>query len=550
MGEYGGKPENRIRDGWATELMDGLLATWRALDVRRRIMLVGATVLALGGVLLIGQYASKPGMALLYSGLDPAAAGEVVGALEQMGIPYELAGDAIRVAEGERDRARLALARDGLPQQGQAGYELLDTISGFSTTTDMFNAAFWRAKEGELARTIAASPAVRAARVHIAPPGQQGFARQPAPPSASITVTAAGGAVPVSAASGFRFLVALAVPGLSPEQVAVIDSRNGVILAPGAETPAVALNGAAAAREDRLRGEIEALLAARVGPQNARVSVSVEIDRSAETLSERRLDPESRVVVHSDTEEIADESRGSDPSVTVASNLPDGEAAAGGERSATRTESRERSNFDYDETRRERVKSPGAVQRLSVAVLVDGIRTVADDGTSEWQPRPQQELDALRGLVRAAVGYDEARGDVVTVESMAFQPPPELGTSAESGVAERFFERNAFAMLQILVLAGVVLVIVLTVLRPLLLRPRGPELPLLADGEGPAALGLAGEAGGEAVAIDAPGENEEFGDALFNLPDRETLRAAVNQFPEQSASTLRDWLDQGDEDAA
>ncbi|MEO1315752.1 MAG: hypothetical protein AAFW01_04035, partial [Pseudomonadota bacterium] len=149
-----------------------------------------------------------------------------------------------------------------------------------------------------------------------------------------------------------------------------------------------------------------------------------------------------------------------------------------------------------------------------------------------------------------AVGYDEARGDVVTVESMAFQPPPELGTSAESGVAERFFERNAFAMLQILVLAGVVLVIVLTVLRPLLLRPRGPELPLLADGEGPAALGLAGEAGGEAVAIDAPGENEEFGDALFNLPDRETLRAAVNHFPEQSASTLRDWLDQGDEDAA
>ncbi|MEO0959423.1 MAG: flagellar M-ring protein FliF, partial [Pseudomonadota bacterium] len=191
-------------------------------------MLVGATVLALGGVLLIGQYASKPGMALLYSGLDPAAAGEVVGALEQMGIPYELAGDAIRVAEGERDRARLALARDGLPQQGQAGYELLDTISGFSTTTDMFNAAFWRAKEGELARTIAASPSVRVARVHIAPPGQQGFARQPAPPSASITVTAAGGAVPVSAASGFRFLVALAVPGLSPEQVAVIDSRNGV----------------------------------------------------------------------------------------------------------------------------------------------------------------------------------------------------------------------------------------------------------------------------------------------------------------------------------
>lgn len=534
--------------------MDGLLATWRALDMRRRIMLIGATVLALGGVLLIGQQASRPGMALLYSGLEPAAAGEVVGALEQMGVPYELAGDAIRVAEAERDRARLALARDGLPQQGQAGYELLDSISGFSTTTDMFNAAFWRAKEGELARTIAASPAVRSARVHIAPPGQQGFAREPAPPSASVTVTSSGGVLPVSAASGFRFLVALAVPGLSPEQVAVIDSRAGVILAPGSETPAVALNGAAAAREEKLRAEIEALLAARVGAENARVSISVELERTAETLSERRLDPESRVVVFSDTEEIADESRGGDPSVTVASNLPDGEAAAGGERSATRTESRERSNFDYDETLRERVTSPGAIRRLSVAVLVDGIRTVADDGTTDWQPRPQEELDALRGLVRAAVGFDEARGDVVTVESMAFQPPAALGTLAESGAAERFLERNAFPILQVLVLAGVVLVIVLTVLRPLLLRPREAELPLLSEGEGPAALGLEGGGGegalGEAVAIDAPGEPGGFDDGLLSLPDRESLRAAVNQFPEQSATTLRDWLDQGDEDAA
>ncbi|MEM7497603.1 MAG: flagellar basal-body MS-ring/collar protein FliF [Pseudomonadota bacterium] len=532
--------------------MDSLLATWRALDLRRRVMLIGATLLALGGVLAIGQFAARPGMALLYSGLEPSAAGEVVGALEQMGVPYELAGNAIRVAEAERDRVRLALARDGMPQQGQAGYELLDGISGFSTTTDMFNAAFWRAKEGELARTIAASPAVRAARVHIAPPGRQGFAREPAPPSASVTVTRAGGVLPVQAASGFRYLVALAVPGLAPEQVAVIDSASGVILAPGSETPAIALSGAAAAREEKLREEIEALLAARVGADKARVSVSVELERTAETLSERRLDPDSRVVVHSDTEEIADESRGGDPSVTVASNLPDGEGAAGGERSATRTESRERSNFDYDETRRERITSPGSVRRLSVAVLVDGIRTARDDGTTDWQPRPEEELEALRALVRAAVGFDEARGDVVTVESMAFQPPAELGTLAESGAAERFFERNAFAILQMLVLAAVVLVIVFTVLRPLLLRPRQPEYPLLAEGEDAGAIPLAQDGdSGAAVALDGPAASAEgFEDALFNLPDRETLRAAVNQFPEQSASTLRDWLDHGDEEAA
>ncbi|MEM6944925.1 MAG: flagellar M-ring protein FliF C-terminal domain-containing protein, partial [Pseudomonadota bacterium] len=430
------------------------------------------------------------------------------------------------------------------------GYELLDEISGFSATTDMFNAAFWRAKEGELARTIAASPRVRAARVHIAAPGQRGFARAAAPPSASVTVTTGAGALSPAEAAGFRFLVALAVPGLPPERVAVIDSNAGLVLAPGNETPAAALASATAEREERLRDQVESLLAARVGPGRSRVSVSVELSRTAETLSERRFDPDSRIVVHSDSEEMADESSGGDPSVTVASNLPEGDAATGEERRSNRTETRERSNFDYDETRRERVTGPGAIARLSVAVLIDGITTETDAGATSWQPRPSEELDALRALVRAAVGFDEGRGDVVTVESMAFQPLPEQGTLAETSSAGRFFERNAFSLIQLLVLAGVVIVIVLTVLRPLLLRPRLEEAPLLTDADGPVPLGLTTD--------DAPGvtiegdENEPdgFDDSLFHLPDRETLRSVVQQLPDQSLATLQDWLDTADEEAA
>ena len=134
--------------------MNGIFETWQALDLRRKIVLVGALLLTMVAVLSLAQVATKPGMALLYSGLDPSAAGEVLGALEQMSVASEVRGDAIFVAENERDRVRLALAGDGLPRQGQAGYEVIDSLSPISTTSDAFNAAYWRAKEGELARTL------------------------------------------------------------------------------------------------------------------------------------------------------------------------------------------------------------------------------------------------------------------------------------------------------------------------------------------------------------------------------------------------------------
>ena len=99
-------------------------------------------------------------MALIYGGLDSAQAGEVIAGIERAGVPYEVRGDAIYVASDQRDRLRMDLAAEGLPAAGSTGYELLDGMSGFGTTSQMFDAAYWRAKEGELARTILALPNV------------------------------------------------------------------------------------------------------------------------------------------------------------------------------------------------------------------------------------------------------------------------------------------------------------------------------------------------------------------------------------------------------
>lgn len=544
--------------------MSQLIDTWQALDLRRRVILVGAIILTIVAVLSLAQIATRPGMSLLYSGLDPATAGEVVGALEQMNVKAEVRGDAIFVAEDERDRVRLALARDGLPRQGQAGYELLDQLSGFSATADMFNAAYWRAKEGELARTILSSPGVVAARVHIAVPNRRPFARDGAAPTASVTVTMAGGTLTMAQATSIRYVTALAVANLSPDQVAVIDSRSGMVLAPGSENPMTSASNEAAEREQKLKSEIESLIAARVGRDRARVSVAVETDREAETIVERRLEPDTRVTLHSDTEEITDSSKGGGGNVTVASNLPAGDAGGGEDRQSARTETRERVNYDYSEVRRETVRQAGAIRRISVAVLVDGVIAGTADGSSEWQPRAKEELDALRELVIAAIGYDESRGDIVTVESMAFQPDATPGALVEVSSIMRFVERNAMTLIQLTFLTVVVAVLAMAVLKPLLSKSASAASSDLGLAPGLTLDGSADPAGDQFLPLpglggdSSPGGLPSLGDlnlspgggedlAIGRLEAGETpveaLRGIASERPEQTAAMLKQWLE-------
>ena len=182
-----------------------------------------------------------------------------------------------------------------------------------------------------------------------------------------------------------------------------------------------------------MRANIQRLLEARVGPGKAIVEVNVDAEMDSQTITERIIDPESRVAISSETEQSSENASGSAPGVTVASNLPDGDVGADGndsQRSAN--QSKERQNFEVSETRRERVILPGAIRRVSVAVMVDGIREAGADGKEVWAPRPAEEMETLRQLVRSAIGFDEARGDTVTIESLQFSPVPEQGTLVEN----------------------------------------------------------------------------------------------------------------------
>ncbi|NAZ37277.1 flagellar basal-body MS-ring/collar protein FliF [Rubellimicrobium sp. CFH 75288] len=449
--------------------MTGLAQVWGGLDARRRAAVVGATLAILAAVLALARPTGSGEMALLYAGLEPGTAGEVVAALAARGVAHEVRGDAVWVAAAARDLERVTLAAQGLPAPSARGYELLDGLSGFGTTAQMFDAAYWRAKEGELARTILAVPGVRTARVHISAGGSRPF-RAPERASAAVTVATSGGPLPPGQARALRHLVAAAVAGLDPGRVAVIDAATGLV--------ADAAEAAPDSRADALRERALRLVEARVGPGNAVVEVAVETVTETETVTERRLDPESRVAISTEMEETETSSRGADGPVTVASNLPDGDAAGTGTASSETT-ARTTTNYDLSETSREVLRAPGAVRRLTVAVLVNDLPPEEPGGSP--RPRSADELAALGALVASAVGLDEGRGDAITVRSMPFEGV--LLPGSEPALPQGPV-RNGMALLRPLLLAAVALGLGLFVLRPLL----RPPAPTPAPAAPPAAL--------------------------------------------------------------
>ena len=255
----------------------------------------------------------------------------------------------------------------------------------------MFDAAYWRAKEGELARTIVSSPHVSSARVHIATTGSNPFQRG-VTPKASVSVTPTGAPITPQQAKAIRFLVSSAVAGLASDDVAVIDA-NGALLGV-ADDAAPVLGGQDKA--DVLKARVQRLLEARVGFGNSVVEVSVDTVSESEAIRERTFDPDSRVAISTDTEErstSSSEAGGGD--VTVASNLPDEEGGAGENSSSQNSETRERVNYEVSETEREIVRAPGAVKRVTVAVLVNESSVLNENGEETFVPRDESELGCV-----------------------------------------------------------------------------------------------------------------------------------------------------------
>lgn len=409
---------------------------------------------------------------LLYSGLDDVQSGELVKALEKSSVAFKVNGNSIYVDSNERDKLRMSLAADGLPAPSSSGYELLDGLNGFGTTSKMFDATYWRAKEGELARTISTSPLIRSARVHIAWDTSRQISKSSIT-SASVVVLANGSSLNARHSEAIKFLISTAVGGISSSDISVIDGASGRIIE-GQNSKDYEISGLT--RESNLKTSVTQLLEAHVGLGRARVEVNITPITDRVEIFERRLDPKEKVTVSSEITELKDKSvDGDQSSVTVASNVPAGDGnSQGGGASSEKNEIKERTNFDFSESKSETVKNPGGIKRLTVAVMVDGRWVSNDDGLSTWQPRDDQELNDLSELVKAAIGFDENRGDVVTIRTLQFEDIP--GSGSEPIFSPQTGSMDLTKIVQSAILGLVSLLIAFFVIRPMFMRNESEPL--------------------------------------------------------------------------
>ena len=517
--------------------MESFISTWSRLSAGRRIVVALAVLAVAASIYGLSRGAGAPQMSLLYGGLEQRTAGDVVTALEQRGVAYDVRGDAIYVPSSQRDELRMSLAAEGLPANSAQGYELLDSLSGFGTTSQMFDAAYWRAKEGELARTIIASPHIRSARVHISNPTNRPFQRENRP-TAAVTVTTTGLSLSAPQANALRFLVASSVSGLIADDVAVIDSSGGLVAgedgAPG---------GAGQVIGDELKSRAERLLFARVGPGNAVVEVSVDIINETESIIERRIDPDSRVAISTEVEERSSAAQDSgSSSVTVASNLPAGDAGEDtGNSNSQDSQTRSLTNFEVSETSREVLREPGAIRRLTVAVLVNDLISIGENGETQTTPRSVEELDTLRELVGSAVGFDEERGDEITIQSLPFEASDSIGSDPLPATGPPL---DMMTLIQLGVLALVALILGLFVVRPILASRNVPSLPSPISDQGqeifPPPREPAAGAGPDGVENRPLIESEPAPE-----PDPVTrLRQLIEERQDETIQILQDWIEE------
>jgi flagellar M-ring protein FliF len=424
-------------------------------------VLLATTVAA--GVLISGflafQKANEP-YAPLFSQLDREDASAIVTKLKELKIPYKVDADGstVEVPESRARELRLELAGSGLPKGVGVGFESFDKMRLGATDFEQ-RVLFRRALEGELTRTIMTLGSVESARVHLVLPEKSVFITRGEPASASIMLRLRPGHVlGPPEVGGVVHLVAAAVPGLDPEHIAVVTTDGVMLHKPrrsgtgnGQDTEDADDDARVAARsyESSLEDRVRSMLERVVGPGHADVRVTAEIDPARVERIEDRYDP-SKSALRSEEESL--EHGGSDVNESAAgvpgaeSNLPTGSskgatakagapaASASGAASASAgapatapvppvvaavgpgavRESHTR-NYEIDHVSEKRTTGGGALKRLTVAVVLDGIKS--DKGMIE---RPKDELDKLLTLVRSASGASDARGDVVTVESMVF----------------------------------------------------------------------------------------------------------------------------------
>ena len=511
--------------------------------------MVAVTTALIGFFGFVIMRVTTPQLTTLFTDLSFEDSSAIIKDLDRQAIPYEIRNDGavIMVPKDKVTRLRMKLAEGGLPKGGGVGYEIFDKSDALGTTSFVQNINHLRALEGELARTIRAIDRVQAARVHLVLPERPLFSRETPEPSASIVVRVRGALEPQQIRA-IRHLVASAVNGLKPQRVSIVDEA-GQLLADGAGSSTDVDNSIADERragfEKRIRSEVESIVSSVVGAGRARVQLSADFDYNKVTQTSDKFDPEGRVLRSSQTREESSLTADNSGQVTVNNELPGNQNnnAAAARDQSKKTE--ETNNYEISRTTKTEVTEAGRVNRISVAVLVDGNYTKDEKGELVYKERSKEELDRIAALVRSAIGFDQKRGDQVEVVNLKFAEAPATVPLAEpTGLLGmlQFTKDDVMYVIELGVMMLLSLVVLFIVIRPLVKRILASEevaaltahVPALTDGSAEDAALLAG---GTAQMIDVA---QVQGQVHAQSVNRVGELAERN--PNETATIVRQWL--------
>ncbi|MCB2177508.1 MAG: flagellar M-ring protein FliF [Actinomycetales bacterium] len=514
-------------------LLDRATRTMREFSLAQRTLaVIGVAVLVLGAVAL-SAWLTKPSMAPLFANLSASDASSIVDELDSQGVTYQLTdgGSTILVPADKVYALRLSAAAAGLPAASDGGgYSLLDSM-GMTSSEFQQQVTYQRAIEGELAKTIGALKGVTTATVHLALPEKSVFVSETSDPTASVFVeTAPGASLTADQVQSIVHLVSAGIEGMKPSDVAVIDADGHVLSAVGGDAGTVLQGNQVSDYESRVTSGVQSMLDAVLGPGNAVVSVTAELDfdqtaRTTETYSasDPTLPPINSATTVEDytgTGQTVGGVLGVDGSVTDTGTTTGDGAGTYHKESAT-------VNNPLNKVTEQQTTAPGTVKRQSVSVIVSDALSGVD-------------MTALQESIAAAAGIDATRGDVVSVAQMPFdtttatKAQEALAAADEQAKAERTTELIKTGAIAGVVLVSLVLLIILG-------RRRGRrddresidlgDLELLE-----AAKAEALQAAGEARALPAP---------VVADSKRDDVLAMAAEQPAEVAEVLRGWLTAG-----
>jgi len=532
------------------------------------LLLVGIAMAVAAGVTVV-LWSRGPTYSTLYANLGTQDQAQITQALDAAQIPYRMSpgSNAIEVPAERLNDARLKLAGQGLPEGG-GGFAMMDKDPGFGVSQFMENARYQHALEAELARTIAALRPVEGARVHLAVPRQSAFVRDRKGASASVFLQLKQGRrLEQEQIQAIVNLVASSIPDLEANQVTVVDQQGRLLSSPeGHDQFAIREQQYDMIHrlEDDYAQRIEALLAPLVGPGRVRAQVVAQMDMAVTEEAHEQYKPDSQIVRSEQTSEsFTKDGSGSQgvpgaltnqpPPAGVAqppaSAAPAAAAATSAVASTTAvvatdsTSKQSTKNYEIDRTVAYTRSPAGRLRRVTVAVLIDNLHTLGKDGKPKETPLSKEQLDHINQLVKDAVGYDESRGDSVNVVNASFTQ--EVATPSSEGdlVSPKIWESPLFLdVAKILGGLVVLLVLVLSVLRPLIKSLIGPAAHQMSVAVLPRAAGAADPIAPQAL----PSATQAAAAAVTHEQQVMQARTLVNQDPKRVAQVVRGWVAKDD----